>query len=337
MNSAGKSAGWIVAGVLLAVAAAALGWGYHQSRKVAELSAELADVQLAQAQVVDPERLAEVEREAAELARKLADAERRLREIEGDKAGEAAPEEITAGDALQKMFQSFAEKAEEDDGDSGGGNPFLKMYEGEEGKKMAAYAARMAVDMQYGAFFQEAGLSPEVEQEVREILERHLADSITAAAAAQGSGDKAEALKKIEENAKANLQTALREVLNRDELAAWEAYEETKEERMLAQSYTMQLTMFAPGLSEENREIAQEVLVEETLAAGLEGGGMQSGADMAGQLESHMAVFDRARERLATALDEEQMEQFDRFVERQREALDMFANMMGQKPQEDEK
>ena len=112
-------------------------------------------------------------------------------------------------------------------------------------------------------------------------------------------------------------------------LAVWEEYEETKEARVMEQQYEMQLGMFAPGLTPENRELAKQVLVEEMFAVQPEMEQFPSGdAQLDSVFDVQLGAYESARERLVEQLDDDQLAQFDRFVDQQQNMLEMASQMM---------
>jgi hypothetical protein len=57
----------------------------------------------------------------------------------------------------------------------------------------------------------------------------------------------------------------LSKILTADEMATWEDFEEHKAERMMEQTYDMQLGMFAAGLTPENKAMVRDVMVDEEM------------------------------------------------------------------------
>jgi hypothetical protein len=238
---------------------------------------------------------------------------------------------------MQKFEDMMAEMAGKSGGDGKGapkGKGFAKalsgMFEGENGQQMAELSAKMAIDMQYADFFKELDLNPDTEQQVRDIMQTTMAEQMTKGFESLGDGFDASAMEDSAADTTDVMRDRLSEVLDGNQMAIWEEYEDTKQERMLATQYDMQLSMFASGLTEENRALAIGTIVDEVLA-------MQESRrndpnverNMRTELDAQLQAFDSARERLALHLDDRQIAQFDRFIEQQRASMEVAMNMMG--------
>ncbi|MBT3378249.1 MAG: hypothetical protein HN742_38355 [Lentisphaerae bacterium] len=215
---------------------------------------------------------------------------------------------------------------------TGPGGMLAKMFSGKQGKKMAEMSARAALDMQYGDFFRETKLPADVEQKIRDLIVASLVTQIEQSLGRAGDGAEANAPLQTEKERAAQLRAELAELLTPDELATWDEYEETKTERMLLQQYDMQLGMYAPSLSEDKRKRASEVLVGELMAT-TKANALQTTGNPKDNFEQGMKAqfdtLDRAREKLAAELNEEQLSDFDKFIEQQKRHMRMAATMMG--------
>ncbi len=210
------------------------------------------------------------------------------------------------------------------------------MFEGKQGKKMAEFAAKSAVDMQYAEFLQELNLDPDTEAQVRQIIQTAMVDQITKS---MGSMDKAfdpGYAEEMEQTLTDRLQNELSEVLDGNQMAIWEEYEATKQERLLTKQYDMQLSMFASGLAPEDRAVAADVMVDEALAmqeARKNDPNAQHG--VRAELDAQLQAFENARARLAQQFDDQQMAQLDRFIEQQKNSVELVAGMMENMANED--
>lgn len=177
-------------------------------------------------------------------------------------------------------------------------SPLLQMAMSDEA---IARSAGINLNMRYGELFTHLQLDAERADEIRaiirSILEQQTRDALARARGGQGPQPPIDYDVWIREE--------LAQVLTPQELAAFDEYQAGMNERIQRQSYDLQLTMFAPGLTPENRALALDVLVEETAIAQQEGTG-------------RTVVYDRALERLAGSLDEPQYALFEGFVEQQR-------------------
>lgn len=322
----------VVAALALATVVLAF-WGARERREIGRLRQRLAAsavaLQAAQeraASRIPSARLEEAQEEVAQLRRESA----RLRaEVERLEAGTARSADSQATETVGRVAETAAEvRTPEDEAENDPAAAFARMFGGEKGEEMAQFSARAAVEMQYVDFFAELGLPAEVEERAREIIVENMTALIRKGLGA-AKGDGLGGLQQTEEEILGELRTSLAEVLNEEELAFWDEYEKTKEERVLKKSFGMQLGMF--GMTPQGRELATDVLVEEFIAAkdriqqdAAAANDRRAGINM--QLES----LDNARDRLAEELPEQQLAHFDRFVEHQRGAMRMMEGMTKQ-------
>lgn len=208
----------------------------------------------------------------------------------------------------------------------------MKMFEGEEGEKMAASAASMTVNMQYGQFLADLKLTPEVDAQVREILNEAAKNQMLAGMEMMKAG-------KIDpEKAKAmageyteGTRSKLAEVMTPEQLTAWDEYEVEKPRVMLEQTYGMQLGLMAPSLEEDTRKLVAETIADEMMSdtelATSMATGMPAG-DPSAALDSQIEAMRRAVESLSGQLTEDQMAQVQRFLEQQEAAINMSRGML---------
>lgn len=313
---------------------------YRIALHAGNLAAQLEEAQLRMANMVTKEELDSALARAAELEERIA----RLESPETEVEETSPPGE--QGQALLDMFAALSGGGEEGEGTEEGQNPLAQMFSGEDGKKLADYAARMSMDMAFGDFFDELSLPADTESQVRDILAAHMSEQISKGMEAMQSGLDKEKLEQMKEDAEERLREELSRVLNREEMAVYDEYADTMDERMLAQNYDMQLNMYASGMTQENRTLVRDVLVDEMLAIGEErdqdmgmGMGMGMDGDIQAAFNMQLEAFERARETLAGELDDEQLAYFDRFVAAQEQAFEMaaalFGNMAGQEQPEE--
>jgi hypothetical protein len=229
------------------------------------------------------------------------------------------------------------------EGEAGSENPLadmLSMFSGEEGKNMARMSAQFSVPAMYGELFKELNLPPETEAQVREILIDSMAEQVSQGFdAMNGKADSEEMRKNMEAHGQ-KLRAELATVLTADELAVFDEYEANKEQRMLESSIDVQLTMFAKGLTEENRTLLRDVIVEEMTAQGTWMNNPESYANPGGAIDRQITAFRTARDRVVPALPEDQAAHVDAFIEQmegmmdtQRQVVEMFMNQNTEQPQ----
>jgi hypothetical protein len=210
-------------------------------------------------------------------------------------------------------------------------NPMAALFKGKKGKEFAMASASSAVNMQYGAFFSETGLAPEKEELVREILNRTFRDMIDLKFESIEGEELGPMMSALEEQQALDLQ----QVLSEEEYAEWEAYEETKQERMLRQSYDMQFGMMAGKIEQGTRELIVDVVVEEMVNGGaMDKPGGEDAEEMTAAFDRASTAYSNARERLVDTLTDQELAALDRFIEQQESVLEMMRQMMS-KPGDD--
>jgi len=316
--------------LLLVAVVAAVGlllWGLDNRIRVAELRAELADAELKMADMVAKGKLETAQSRVEELEKKVAD-------LESEPAPAAESPELPAiadqatdqGKALLDMFASMTDKDQPGEPGQAMTNAVSRMFEGEGGEQIA----RMTVNMYYGDFFQELNLPQGTEQQVRDIITKYAAEQITQGMDALKKGSMPEDMEGIEEEIEGRLRDELSRILTAEEMAIWEEYQDTMQERVLDQTYEMQLSMFAGGLTPENREIVKQTIIDEMLATDADVTQYPAGTgDIQAAFDIQRAAYERARERLLDVLDEDQLTLFDQFIETQQQMLEMALQMMG--------
>ncbi len=215
-------------------------------------------------------------------------------------------------------------------GGDGGANPMAamaEMFKGERGEQMLDMSMGMMMQQQYGGLWAELKLDPGRRARVEEILSRTLrASARLGMAMFEGSG--------LPDNMEADMQflleeqqAALEEVLTPEEMAAFEAYEATKAERMVAQSFDMSLQWQAPGLAPETRNLVRDVLVEETMAR-TETDPVAAAADPGAGMQGTIDALTAAESRLQELLPPEEFEEAQRFIASQRAMMESMADWM---------
>jgi len=321
MKNALLALGWIVAAIAIAATGVAYSWGQRNAREAASLRSKVADT-------VDKvnDLTNRVERDTATI-KALEDKAASLEKLAATPAAPGptveTPEQIKArlGLTASAAGDSTAKT------DDGAGFPFAKMFSGPQGKEMAKYSADMAVNMQFAQLFTDLHLPAEVEQQVREIISRNLAEQISAGMEAMQQKLPPDRLKQMPAAADAKLRDELSRVLNQQEMAEWDEYKATLPERMLNQSLDVQLNMFAAELTPENHEKIRQTLIEELLPTGA-AQQATSGLPDRDILQAQRDAISRARDRLAPELDEQQLGILDRFVSQQAQMMDVVTRMM---------
>lgn len=263
---------------------------------------------------------AKAEAEANSPAGGMTSALEALQGMAGGGDGQAIPEE---------MFQAWAEGMEgmqADGGDEPGNfmEAAAQMFKGEQGKELAKMSAGMQVDMMYGDFIRALELTPEQADQVRDIFRDNLAEQMIAGLELMEGDFDPEQMKNLTNGLETQLKEQLSEVLSPDQVAYFDTYKEEMPARMLDKQYEQQMVIFAPDLTEENRKVVREVLVEEMMLQGYDLDAMEDLGNFGSVADMQRGAFDRTRERVAEFLGPEQLAEYDKFTKQQ---LDMFETL----------
>lgn len=273
-------------------------------------------------------QIAAMEAEVKELMAKVRDADAALR------SNAEAPPETGAVVAPETVAPDVAMPAKSEDDEENSESPIagmMKMFQGEEGKKMREASARMTVDMQYASLLKDLALPADVDKQVRDILMASAMSQIEQGMSIMegGDGQSAKDFRAQEEAATAEVRAQLSEVLTADELAQWEEFEADKERHMMEQSYDMQLNMFGGSMDDDTRLILRDTLVEQMLLSQEQAAQSDEPMEVTDHLQQQQQAYDRTREAIAIVLTEEQYQQADRFLTQQEDMLQVSMEMMG--------
>lgn len=328
MSSLGR-VGWIVAAVDFVAVLALVIWGVSRDNAAKDLNAQLeqahataqADQEKAQAEIKElTDDLASANDERAALAAELAAAKQK---VDNAVQPAAAPAGQDMAAAFQKLLSGKGGEPSEE-----GGSPMAsvaKMFEGEGGEAMMDMSVQMQLNMMYGDYFSQAQLSPEKEQRAKEILAAYQKEMMRLGLdAMQGKLDPEAAKAKTDELSKA-LRADMSATLSPSEMPAWDQYEANKTTNMVSKGIDMQLGMMAPGLTPESREMAKQVITEELLATGND---FSSPAGQMNSQDAQLQAIQRARERLSTSLEPDQVSQLDGFIQQMESMMKMQQQMM---------
>lgn len=316
MSNWSKWLGWVVAGIAVVVAGVFAIMAQKSTREARDLREKVDAAE---------SRVAKLTDEVSAAADKTKEFENRVSSLERRSVETAA----NAAAAKQSSVTGDVTAGAGGRTENAAASPFAQMFSGEKGEEMAKMSAEMSVNMQYAQFFQDLGLPPETESQVKEILIRNLSEQMIAGMKALQEQPKPEAMAQMRQSADLKLRQELATVLNPQEMASWDEYQTTLPERMLRQTYDMQLSQFAPGLSPEAHDLARDVLVEEMLstAAGNQTAAMPSPADIQAQIQQQRDSAMRAHERLAQELDPDQLALVDRLLDQQINMMEMSMRM----------
>lgn len=310
--------GWAVAGVLAIAAFVLYGKNEGLGERIDEMERGRSGLELRLEQQTEQiQKLAEVK---SELALRVDEAEEALARLEesadtlANTSSPPPPDDSTAPPKEEKPK-----------------NPFARMFGGAMTDEMAENVAGMTAEMQYGELIVDLKLSPEKASEVRAIIRDVLSEQMKETFRMQrgeleSSGDTTTYYKDV-------LRAELAQALNPEEMEYFEEYQDGMAERMMRRSYDMQLNMYAAGLTEENRAMVLDVLVEEALLGNEllqtqtdTNGGMTQ--QVGAQFDLQLGILERSAERLTDALDEDQYAILQRFIDQQASTFEMARQMM---------
>jgi len=314
MGNAMKVAGWVVA-VVAVVVAVILG-GQVRSLKSQFDNQELQIAKVASLEEQIQETLAQVETLSKELA-----------ESQAVVAGlEEKPLDTSE---LLKTLASVPDKADKDPGDEEAEEEPDDEDAAREEKNKTRQEKMMRVqmgaimDMAYATLYGELNLPQDVKDAVRELILDAATEQQTAVIEAMRSKEAiANDVTQKEDEAKARLREKLSQVLNAEELAAWEEYEVYADHYLYENLLEGQLTMLASGLTAENRGMTKKVMAEELVVHLEEFGNSDQLYTVNNFNNAQRMALRQGLARLVDVLDEDQYAQVEGFVGRAEAGFD---------------
>lgn len=188
---------------------------------------------------------------------------------------------------------------------------------------MSGYMGTMMTEMQYGYFISALDVSPETRDQVRDLITGALKDTYDTVY----EGDM-EQVNTVGMFPNPELRTQLETILTPEQLAEFDAYEENLPAHMLRRSTRMQLQMFAGELTEENRELVTEILVEEFSAAFEDRDADEDSFDSLSFGGINGGMYENARLRLTELLTPEQLTIYERYADMQTAMMESMSDMM---------
>ena len=193
--------------------------------------------------------------------------------------------------------------------------------------RVATAQLNMMAEMTYQSLFDELQLTPEVRASLKDAIAGHMLAMQRETGAAMGAkNETAKAFYARIEAMKGTMRDELAQFLSPEELTAWDEYEPVADQMLYERLVDGQMNMLAPGLTNENRVLASQVMAEE-LVREFDALGQ---SDEIYSMDSHNGAQARALnaslERLAEELDEAQFGQVQGFVN---QAIAMFDAMKG--------
>lgn len=196
------------------------------------------------------------------------------------------------------------------------------------GERIANAQLGMMAEMMYKGLFDDLKLDPEMRTALKDIIAVHMQTMQQETMTAMGAkNETAKAFHARLEAMKDDLRGELAQSLTPEQLSAWDEYEPVADQALYERMVDGQLNMLAPGLSNENRVLASQVMSEE-LVRELD---TFSQSDEIYSMDNHNGAQSRALnaslDRLSKELDEEQYGHVQSFVN---QAIAMFDAMKEQ-------
>jgi hypothetical protein len=313
--------------VVLAVLAVALG----ALVGVLYTETETLRAQLAEQQTINKTLQAKIDADATKaLAATLAPAPAK-EAAPTEKSATAAPA-APAFDPSKLLEAMMAPKKDAGDGQAetdGAQNPMgdaMGMVSGlMENEAFSGQVVDMQVEMMYGGFLKDAGLTPEVREAVRAAIGESVGAMFKDSMSFLKDGDLTamDDMAQNEEQRKAALREVLAQNLTPEQLAAYDTYEEELPRRMLEQSFDMQLSMMGGTMDEETRAVVRDTLVETLLP-------LQEDASLkpSESMSQSTAAMEQALDRLEGLLPPDQYESAARFIQQQVGMMQGFEEML---------
>ena len=307
MNNFIKYGGWLALLIVILVGAFVFNSRMATERARA-VEAQQAAVELA---IVRAEK-SELEAEIAALKGAQAEMVASVPTPVGEVAPEPAP--ITPAESEEMPVEPTPEPTLPEE--PAGGNPVAN-----------AQMAMMA-DMMFKELFDELQLDPETRAVVKDAIAAYMQTmQQETIAAMQAKNETSKAFHARLEIMKSGLREELSQTLTADQVDAWDAYEPEADQVLYERMVEGQLNMLSPGLSNENRVLASQVMAEE-LARELEAFEQSEEIySMDTHNNAQARALEASLERLAEDLDEEQYGHVQGFVD---QATAMFEAMKGQ-------
>jgi hypothetical protein len=238
--------------VLLALAAATAGtyaWQQRAALRTARAQAEA------------------LEKERADLRKRLWDAERRRGELEAQLAGRPAGAPAEPGAAPAFSAEEFALDALT----RGGGGPeggragrFFALLDDPEVQRLASIQQRAALDERFAALFRNLNLSPQQLEKFKDLLveKRAAVADVMAAARAEGmtGRENRDELRALVQNAQAEVDGSIRALLGETGFQQYEGYEQTLPQRNTVERLGQRLSYTGAPLSAAQTEQLVQVL-----------------------------------------------------------------------------
>lgn len=207
-----------------------------------------------------------LEKERADLRKRLWDAERRRGELEAQLAGRPAGTAPEAGAPPPGTAEEFAIDALTRGGGPEGGRAgrFFALLDDPEVQRLASIQQRAALDERFAALFRNLNLSPQQLEQFKDLLveKRAAVADVMAAARAEGmtGRENRDELRALVQNAQAEVDASIRSLLGESGFQQYESYEQTLPQRNTVERLGQRLSYTGAPLSTTQTEQLVQVL-----------------------------------------------------------------------------
>ena len=190
-------------------------------------------------------------------------------------------------------------------------------------------SARMQMNLRDGEFIGSLKTDQSRADQIKNLLVDILAEqNLEAVRVAAGELDMSEIM---ETRAPDYIRNQLALLLTPDELREFEDYESGNSERMLRRSYTSQIYLTSPGLSEPNRQILVDSVVSYLSPQGENyqaPSALNADSISESMLTRQLEAITLIRQQLQTEFEPEQMREANNFLNQMKSTLEMTRNIM---------
>lgn len=177
--------------------------------------------------------------------------------------------------------------------------------------------ARMQADVRYGEFVESLPASASEKNAIAEVIAGVFVERIQISQArASGSAGAAD-LERV--GSASYLRESLQEVLSAEQLAAYDAYEAGFQQLQLRNSFALDISRYAPALTEASRELVLEALMAH-LGTDLRAN-MNTNANAVTETRRQLMALDQARNDILAQLNEAQGFEAEKLLTRIRSAM----------------
>lgn len=177
--------------------------------------------------------------------------------------------------------------------------------------------ARMQADVRYGDFVEKLAASASEKNAIAEVIANVFVERIQVSQARATGTAAAADLERV--GSSDYLRERLQEILSSEQLAAYDDYEAGFQQLQLRNTFTLDISRYAPALTEASRELVLEALMTH-LGTNLRAN-MNSNANAVTETRRQLMALDQARNEILAQLNESQGYEAEKLLTRIRSAM----------------